>query len=255
MIFSLDENMIIQKVIMAFDDAESDISEEQFNKIAIAINDSVPGLISVLTRGMAEHWKQAAMDAGGWGNKYAGAISYTIDKDSGEIFLDDKKTDQSSGKPNMMFAKMVEEGMKSFSIKEGLMKSEHVKRGKNGVKYIVVPFPVAVPRGIKNMKESKQFGGREMTQEAHKLVKTEGKYIGALATGGDTFGSGLVRYTTRQFHEAYGMFICVNENSRGWIHPGVMANPVFPKVIEEVNKKIAELISDFCAELVKKYSK
>lgn len=240
---------------MSFDDAESDLSEEQFNKISIAINDGVPGLIAILTQHMAEHWKQAAMDAGGWGSKYAAAITYTIEKDSGEIYLDEGSIDKSSKKPNIMFAKMVEEGMKSFSIKEGLMKSEHVKRGKNGVKYIVVPFPVAVPRGIKNMRESKQFGGREMTQEAHKLVKTEGKYIGALATGGDTFGSGLVRYTTRQFHEAYGMFICVNENSRGWIYPTIGANPVFPKVIEEVNKKIAELISDFCAELVKKYSK
>jgi hypothetical protein len=252
MIFNIDENVLLSTVMQSLEDASSQMSEEQANKITEEINNGVPGLIAILTQGMAQHWKDEAMNSGtGWGSKYAAAITYRIDNTTGEIFLDEKIVDEFSNKPNIMFAKMVEEGVKSWSIKDALLASEHAKIGKNGVKYIVIPMPVAVPKATPGAR-GKQFGGREMSQEVHAIVKSGGKYSGQLAGGQEV--SGLTKYVTRQHHEGYGSFVCVTEDSKGWKYPTIGATPVFPRVLEEVNRRIDELVSVFCEEVVKRFS-
>lgn len=253
MIFGIDPETVISAISEKLEDAGSRLSEEQFGKIVDTIEKGMPGVIAVLTRGIASHWKSEAMDSGtGWGSKYSAAITYTVDKTTGEVFIDESMIDKTTNKPNMMFAKMVEEGMKSFSIKDGLLASEKAKTSSAGIKYIVVPFPVAVPRKASQGRMASQFGGREMTEDAHKIVKSGGRYSGQLKSGQEV--SGLTKYVTRQRHEGYGIFMCVTENSRGWIHPGVAASPVFPKVIQEIEKKIHEVISEFCKEIVREYS-
>lgn len=262
--FNIDSDIVVDTVAQALEEVGAHTSEAQFMKIAQAIEDAMPGVIGAITQGVANFWKKEASDSGtGWGSKYASAITYKVDGTEGEIYLDEEKIDKMSNKPSIMFAKMVEEGMKSFSIKDALLKSEKAKEGKDGIKYMIIPFPVATPRREGQGTMASQFGGREMTAEVYKIVKSGAKSItssmadtlsgkGASGEGGSI--PGLTKYQTRQYHEGYGMFRCVSEKSTGWVHPGVAASPVFPRVIEEVNRQISDVLSAFCREIVREYT-
>jgi hypothetical protein len=257
MIFDIDEEEVVESIATALENAIADVSEEQFMEIAEAIENEMPGVIAVLTHGMADFWKSEAIDTGGWGVKYAPAIQYKIDGNVGEIYLDENLIDKESHKSNMMFVMMMEQGVKSWSIKDALLASEKVKVGKDGIKYITIPFPVATPRKDKSIHMDNKFGKREMTQEIYDIVKSGGK-ISAGTTinvrGKDIDVGGLTRYNTRQYHSQYGFFRCVSSNSTGWQYPDIPAEPVYPKVLNEVNARIQEVLTEFCQEIVKEYT-
>ena len=254
MVFNIDENMILETIGNALESAGSEASEDQFNKIANAINDKFPSVISLLAYGMQEHWKNEAMGTPtGWGKKYAAAIKAEVTGNKAVVYVDEEMIDKQTDKPNMMFVNMVENGMKSFSIKDALLKSDKAKIGPNGVKYIIVPFPVSTPRKENQGKMQSHFGGREMTNEMHKIVKGGGRISGKLKSGQEV--SGLSQYNTRQLHSQYGIFIRVSQQSKGWIHPGVPASPVFPSVLKEVNAKVAQMVGEFCKAIVQEYTK
>lgn len=252
--FGIDENIIIETVANALEDASSFASEEQFNNIANAIEEKMPGIIDILTYGMQEDWKsKAKKDSGtGWGEKYARAIKAKVTGNIGEIWVDETMIDKSSGKPSIMFTNMVEMGMKSFSIKDGLLASEKAKISADGIRYIVVPFPVRAPAKKSQGKMASHFGGREMTKEAYDLIKSGKRFTGKLKSGQEV--SGLTQYSTRQHHSQFGTFMCVSEKSKGWIHPGVAASPVFPSVLKEINIRIQEVLTSFCQAVVKEFT-
>lgn len=258
MIFNIDENMITEAVANALESAGSQASEEQFSKIAEAIENSFPGILATLVYGMQEHWKAEARNVStGWGAKYASAIKAKIEGNKGEVYVDESLTDKISNKPIMMFVQMIEQGMKSFSIKDAVLASEKAKESADGVKYISIPFPIATPRRPGQGTMMSKFGGREMTREMHKFVKSGGKLdVGTTLKikNREIDITGLTRYVTRQRHEQYGIFRTVSEKSQGWQHPGVAAEPVYEKVLAEVNKKIQEVVSEFCREIVKEYT-
>lgn len=252
-VFNLDENIIMDTIASALEEAGSQVSETQFEKITEAIDEALPGVIEVLTYEMQEHWKQEARDSGTeWGEKYANAIEAKVSEGKGEVYLDEDMVDKTSNKPNMMYVKMIEEGMKSFSIKDALLASDKAKTGADGVKYITVPMPVGIPRSKSQGKQASKFGGREMTQEMYNIVKSGGRVSGKLKSGQKV--SGLTRYVTRQRHSQYGIFLRVSEKSTGWIHPGRGATPVFPSVIMEVNKRVGQILSDFCKAIVSEFT-
>lgn len=254
MIFNIDEDNIFNAIDQAMRQAEADLTEQQVQKIVEQIDNSVPGLIELLLNDTKEHWKQEAIDSGtGWGEKYARAIKSEIDNNEGSVYVDESVMDR-TGKPASMFVKMIEQGVKSFSIKDALLKSEKAKTGKDGIKFIIVPFPVAVPRQKGQGKMSSRFGGREMSSEVHALVKNGGRAPkGTLSTSGQDI-SGLTRYETRQFHSSYGIFRCVSQRSSGWQYPTIGATPVFPSVIDYVNKRIQEVLNEFCIAVIKEFS-
>ena len=99
-----------------------------------------------------------------------------------------------------------------------------------------------------------RFGGREMTSDIHKIVKGGGKApAGTLSTSGQDI-SGLSRWTTDQRHEQYGIFRVVSEKSKGWQYPNGGATPVFPSVVEYVNRRIQEVLNAFCQEIIRQNS-
>lgn len=257
MIFNIDSEMVIQQISDALETAGDDTSEIQFMKICEAIEKGMPGVIAVLTNGMTEVWRDEAERAGGWGSKYARAIKNRIKGNVGEIFIDEEMTDKQSNKPNFMFAMMMEKGVKSWSIKDALLASEKAKVSSDGIKYIVIPFPVAVPRKDHSMRNAAQFGNREMTQEMHDIVKGGGKLSNDATLnvqGKEVNVGGLTQYNTRKYHSQYGFFRCVSEKSKGWQYPNVPPEPVYANVLQEVNKRIQEILSEFCKEIVKEYS-
>jgi hypothetical protein len=253
-IFNLDENMILETVSNALDEVGAQVSEEQFNKIADAIDEGLDGVVKILTYGTQENWRQEARDSGtGWGDKYARAIKAKVTGMTGVVYVDENMVDKNSNKPNIMYANMVEQGVKSWSIKDALLASEKAKTSSDGIKYIVVPFPVATPRQPGSSgKGLSKFGGREMTKMAHDIVKNGGKFTGTLASGGEA--TGLQQYVTAKHHEQYGTFICVSEKSRGWIYPGRGPSPVLPKVLQEVNKQIHQVLQEFISSIVREYT-
>ena len=56
-VFDIDTDMVLNAVTEALEQAGSDVSEEQFNKICDAIEAGMPGVISVLTRGGYRDWE------------------------------------------------------------------------------------------------------------------------------------------------------------------------------------------------------
>jgi len=253
--FNLDENMILETISNALESAGINVSEEQFFKITNAIDDSFPGIIEMLTYGMQEHWKDEARNVStGWGKKYANAIKASVSGNRGEVFIDEDLIDKESNKPNLMYVKMVEEGMKSFSIKKALLKSEKAKRGRDGIKYITILFPVATPRKPGQGKMAQKFNKREMTEKIYKIVKSGGKITSEEKLKSGQEATGLTRYVTRQRHSQYGMFRRVSEKSQGWIHPGVPEESVFPKILEEVNRRIETVLREYCKNIVREFT-
>lgn len=252
MIFNFDEETIFNTINAAMEN----MSEEQAQKVIEQIDNAMPGLLELMILDAESAWKSEAENAGGWGNKYAQAIKTKFSGHEGEVYLDESSVDKSSGKSNFMYAMMMEKGVKSWSIKEALLASSKAKTGKDGIKFISIPMPVATPRKKGQGKMSSQFGGREMTSEMHKLVRSGGKVSGSIGVS-TTAGtkqvniSGLTAFTTKQFHSGYGIFRTVSSRSRGWIYPDIPAEPVFNSVVEYVNKRVGEMVDDFCKAILK----
>jgi len=261
MIFDIDAEMVERTISDALENAASRLSEEQFNKIIEAVEAGMPGVIQVIAQGTMEYWKSEARGAGGWGTKYAEAISMRGEGGEAEVYLDEEKADPSlkEKKPFYMFAMMMEEGVDTWSIKDALLKSEKAKNGTdskgNQIKYITVPFPVRTPKSDKGTKMASQFGGREMTREMYNIVKAGGRIKSGsiMAKGKEVNISGLARYTTPQLHGQYGIFRTVTSNSRGWQYPHIPAEPVYPRVLEKVNEVIQQVLDKFCKEIVREY--
>jgi hypothetical protein len=218
------------------------VTEEQFFNITEKIDEALPGIMEMIAYSTSEYWKSEARGVStDWGKHYANSIKvegsgveYEVSADEGNKFVN-----------------FVEHGVKSFSIKEGLLRSNKAKIGPSGIKYIIVPFPVRTPTRKGQGKVQSRFGGREMTEKIYNIVKSGGTYSGKLKSGQEV--TGLKRWTTKKFHSAYGMFLCVSENSKGWIHSGVPAEPVFKKVEAEVNRQIAEILDNFCKAIVEEF--
>lgn len=247
MIFNIDPSETLGPVIEAMEEAGRQLSEEKFIEIAEKMDDALPGVIEYLVNSTYEFWRaEASSTTTGWGPIYAKSIKRSED----EVYVDETMKTMKN-KPAIMFVEMVEKGMRSFSIRDGLLASDKAKTGANGVRYITVPFPVGVPRRTSQGKQTSHFGGRQMAQKMHDIVKSGKKIVaGTLKTGQDV--SGLTKYVTRQRHEQYGIFRCVSDKtpSNRWLHPGVPAEPVFEKVKAYVNTEIQKALNEFCHAIV-----
>ena len=248
--------MVEESVREALEAAGSEASEEQFIKIVAEIDKSMPSVIASITESVATFWRDVAETRGGWGRKYAQGIKSRATGNRGEVYVDEGVKVQVGNKKMsaMVFTKKLEEGVKSWSIKDALMASKKAKIGKDGVKYITVPFPVSTPRKEGQGKMAAQFGGREMTKAMYDIVKNGGKLPGGSKIG-DVDVSGLTKVNSQKFHSQYMMFRRVSEKSTGWVYKAIGPDPVLSEVKENVNKQISEVISAFCKAIVEKYNK
>lgn len=255
-IFNINEEMIFNTIDSAMREAEANLTEQQIYKIVNAIDGSIPGLIEILIENTSEYWKDSASSINGWGAKYAEAIKTNIGEKEGSVYVDESQMVKVGKKQfkSSVFVKKIEEGVRSWSIRDALMKSEKAKTGKDGIKYITILFPVATPRKKTQGKQLSKFGGREMSSEIHKLVKSGGKAPKGTFTSSGINISGLTKYETTQFHEGYGIYRRVSKNSLGWQYPDKSPVPVYDSVKQYVDKRINEIIHKFCVDLIKEYS-
>jgi hypothetical protein len=122
------DDTIIDTIINTLDGIGRKVSENEFIEVANKIDSAMPGIIELMTIEAHNDWVSQAINAKGWGTKYAGAIKYELSDKKGEVYLDDSIIDKESNKPNIMFAKMMEDGVKSWSIKDALLKSDKAKQ-------------------------------------------------------------------------------------------------------------------------------
>ena len=70
MIFDLDSDVIMNSINQAMQQAESELTDMQVEKIVSQIDDALPGIVELLLEDTKEEWKQEAIDSGtGWGGK------------------------------------------------------------------------------------------------------------------------------------------------------------------------------------------
>ena len=259
MIFDIDVDTVLDSIISVIDREGMEFTQEQMNNLVRIIDNALPGLLNNMIIDTKNEWTQQALEAKGWGTKYIQAIKLKFEKDGGSVYLDPNIMDKSSNRPFFMFALMMENGVKSWSIKDALLASKKAHTGKDGVKYITIPFPVHTPG--KDGKMASKFGGRKMTTDMHALVKAgekvpEGTTINVKNTirSFEVDITGLTRYNTRQFHSQYGIFRRVSSRSEGWQYPDIPAQPIFPSVVDYVHRRITEDITAFCQEVVREFS-
>lgn len=264
MILDLNADTIIDTISQSLGNSDIDISSAEVEKIVNHIDNCLPGLIGLIVSEGKENWIQEALSAGGWGKKYAEAIRGESKGLDGTLFIDEEMKDKGSNKTNFMFAMMMEKGVSSWSIKDALLKSEKAKDGFDGngkaIRYIVVPLPVSTPRKEGQGTMSSEFGGREMSKEMYKIVKS-GETLGAGSVNVTTVSgtkqvnvSGLTKFKTAQLHSGYGIFRCVTSNSKGWQYPGIEAQPIFKSVCDYMDRRIQEIMTEFCTQIVKEYT-
>jgi len=153
------------------------------------------------------------------------------------------------------FVSFVEDGIKRFDMKPGLLNSPKAKVNKKGEPYIIVSFrhgaPTSqhvppMPREIHSLMQKVE--GSLLPQRIRGIPGLEdyeipGKYKGMIKVG-------------RRGHEQYRTFRIVTKKSRGWMYPGAPAVPIFNKVKQsvrnEINKEVKEgLIKDLRDEVDK----
>ena len=83
--------------------------------------------------------------------------------------------------------KMLEEGASPFDMKAGMLASPKVKVGKNGKKYLTVPFRISTPSAIA---ESDVFSG-SMPTEIYNIVKSKPLVVATSGGGSRSVGISL----------------------------------------------------------------
>jgi len=181
-------------------------------------------------------------------------------------FLDDLTGEVFTTSPH---AKIIEDGIEPFDMKAGLLASPKAKVGKDGKKYITVPYRhgtpgsvtmQAMPKSVYNLANNLGFSRRngmikafftgrrytwngKLTESTHGQRSHSGDHPGVGYTWKTGQYSGMVRMG-KQGHTQYLTFRRVSENSdpRSWKHPGVMPRPIREAVIENTREDVLQLI-------------
>lgn len=185
---------------------------------------------------------------------------------NGLRFLDDLTGEVFSTSPH---SSIVEDGIKAYDMKPGLLSSPKAKTNKEGGKYITVPYRHGTPGtvGMQSMPKSVYklasqlgfsrrngairafFTGRRYVWDGKLSENPTGQrsHFGSHPGAGYTWKtgqfSGMVKMGQKG-HSQYLTFRRVSENSdpRSWQHPGVKPRPIREAVVENTREEVLELI-------------
>jgi len=182
----------------------------------------------------------------GWNEKAKQAINFKVQGNNVEIYADDSMTDPRTGVKYILFVNILEHGIRSWNIKEALLRSKRVRINAEGLKYIIVPFRWRTP--TKSPKRPNPIFSGTMPKEIYNIVKTGqrlGRGYGRL--------SGLKRYG-REHHYSYFTFRTVSEKSPDWIYPNIPGHNVYDKVLRKVEDSISDIVDHYVNALFEKIS-
>lgn len=184
-------------------------------------------------------WTAEAKNSGPWGDRYASTLKVEYARagaSEGRVYSDEAH-------PNAMFANIVENGMKSFSIKDALLAGKAARRNKAkfGRAFVHVPFRWRTPKDNDQSKTYSSFAG-QLPEEIYQIAKSGGRVTVDMAeSAGDKNLAGLKRFGG-SLHGQYLTFRTVSEKSQGWRHPGAAATPVYPSVEKIVQAQVQKTI-------------
>lgn len=166
----------------------------------------------------------------------------------------------------------IEKGQRPRDMKQALLSSPKAKKGKNGSRYITIPFRhgtpgattiPAMPRAVYNAARRLGYTRREqgLTGDArvyvwggryNQGVERDAQYgmrthIGAHPGAGYQHKSGIYEGMVRMGrpgHSQYMTFRRVSDKSdpRSWMHPGTPPRPIREAVVENTKEEVLQLI-------------
>jgi len=189
----------------------------------------------------------------GWKKKYRDSINIDAQENPLEVSV------SASG----MFVNFVEDGVKRFDMKIGLLNGPKVRFNDKGEPYNIVFFRKGVPTSTRVnpmpkpiYKMAKKLGKSDIMKryrvvgigdEKRKLYTKADKLKGK--SRDDIYG-GLLK-TGSPGHSVYGTFRIVSKRSVGWIYPGVPASPVYSKLEMVLQPKIKRILKEGLLEDIK----
>jgi len=205
--------------------------------------DAVRGFVVQMANFAYELWTMEARNASSWGDRYASTITMDIPSAGKSVSEDSVYVDESH--PNFMFVNIMENGMKSFSIKDALLAGKAARRNKAkyGTVFVHVPFRWRTPKDDQSKTHS-TFSGM-LSDDIYEIAKGGGRVTVDMAKSVRNKNlAGLKRFGG-DGHGQYLTFRTVSEKSQGWKHPGAPATPVYRKVEQLVNDRVEKELLSF----------
>jgi len=162
-----------------------------------------------------------------------------------------------------MFVNFVESGIRRFDMKPGLLAGPKARVNAKGEPYNIIFMRKGTPgtARLSQMPRNVYTAVKEMdkgeVQKRYRVIGVGDKAPLVQSTnlkqrihsrGAATYGGGkkdiykgMVK-TGSPGHTAYGTFRIVSKNSKGWIHPGVPAAPVFDKLSARLEPQIKKIL-------------
>jgi hypothetical protein len=227
---------------------EIDVLGPLFKSIAEVAPTAAISFVNQLGTDAANYWRDLAEGASDWGERYASTITFVPARNvDGEVrvFADEIH-------PNFKFVQFMEGGIKSWSIKDALLRGKVAQRNltKYGVLFVTVPFAHRTPRASKSEKAGSSFASI-MPEQIYNIAKSGGRVDESTATSaGNKNWAGLQKYGEGA-HGHYMTFRTVSEKSTGWQYPEVPATPVFEQVQAMLDRHIAESMDSFVKAMIK----
>lgn len=179
-------------------------------------------------------------------------------------YIDDKTIQfELEGKGISKLGLMLEQGASAFDIKEGLLNSPKAKTGKDGNRYITVPFRIATSSAIA---ESAVFAGI-MPKLIYQIAKQKGSVSGSdlpeeykvKGVRAELSGTNLPVFKTDEYvHKnpiyegvtknsggGYGTMRRVSDNSEknSWIHKGFTKRGFMEKALGELSTELPNILA------------
>lgn len=211
---------------------------------------SFPGLsnavkisANMIQRDWAQNVKKSTAKEG-WKGEYIKSININFkDPLNAEVYADE----------NNKFVNFIEDGVRRFDMKPGLLNGPKARDGVNG-KYNIVFFRKGTP-GAKNLPAMpktiyKKIRKAELTQR-HK--RGDSKYKAVLTglrgetkknkSGKASIYEGLTKIGGKG-QSQYGTFRVITKNSTGWIHPGSPPVKVFSLTKRNAKMKVKKILQE-----------
>lgn len=224
---------------------------DQLDKfIKLLGNQSFPGLansIKISANMVQREWVKTIKNSkakNGWKNEYIKSIHINFENEmSSEVYADENK-----------YIDFIEDGVKRFDMKPGLINGPNSRQGKNGRYNIIfmrkgIPgtqhiqnMPVVTYQKIKKMskeglvKRYNTIGIGNVMQLKTKQVKKRTKNKSEKYEGLQKIGS--------KGHSQFGTFRVVSKKSEGWIYPGSSSIKIFSTVSRKVEPKVKKILQD-----------